>query len=317
MNAASIRSVSNRDSPSPSPLRLEVEEIIARHCRRGGGFDTPVPGLQVGRIIQPVPPSIHMAEACVCLLIRGSRSITVGDAVFTQDEQTYLLSTVGLPSIVAIADASPATPYTALRIDLDFDLARQVMADIDVHALDPASSTPTLSLGRIEPELFETVARLVRLIEKPKDVAFMSGLLHREIIYHLLVGSAGGKFRQMVQLGTQGNRAAKAVTWLRCHFRDQLKIEQLADVAGMAESTLHRHFHALTGMSPVQYQKRLRLHEARRLMFEHGLDVGSAALTVGYESASQFIREYRRLFGEPPLRDVKALRARGLSLSVL
>lgn len=121
----------------------------------------------------------------------------------------------------------------------------------------------------------------------------------------------------MVRLGAQGNRAAKAVTWLRSHFREPLKIEQLADVAGMAQSTLHRHFHKLTGMSPIQYQKRLRLHEARRLMLEGGLDVGSAALSVGYESPTQFIREYRRLFGEPPLRDVKALRARGIAETIL
>ncbi len=121
----------------------------------------------------------------------------------------------------------------------------------------------------------------------------------------------------MVRLGTQSNRAAKVVTWLRSHFREPLKIEQLANVAGMAESTLHRHFHELTGMSPIQYQKSLRLHEARRLMLEGGLDVGSAALSVGYESPTQFIREYRRLFGEPPLRNAKALRARGIAQRIL
>lgn len=317
MHAAVIQSIANLKSlPLTSPRR-EVEEIITRHCSRGGGCETPVPGLQVGRLTQPVPPTMLMAEACVCLLIRGTRTITVGDAVFTQDEETYLLSTVGVPSIVSIADASPTTPYIALRIDLDFDLARQVLAEIDVGALHSASPKTPLSLGQIDPGLFDTVVRLVRLIEELKDVAFISRLLHREILYRLLVGPVGGKFRQMVRLGTKGNRAIKAVTWLQSHFRDALKIKQLADLALMAESTLHRHFHALTGMSPIQYQKHLRLHEARRLMLRSDLDVGSTALAVGYESPTQFIREYRRLFGAPPLRDVKAVRARGLSQTVL
>lgn len=251
------------------------------------------------------------------MVIRGSRSITVGDAVFTQDEQTYLLSTVGLPSIVAIADASPAKPYVAVRIDLDLDLARQVMAEIDVQAPDASLPESPVSLGRIEPELLDAVVRLVRLLETPRDVAFMSSLLHREILYRLLSGPAGRKLRQIVQLGTHGNRTAKVVTWMRSHFREPLRIEHLADVAGMAESTLHRHFRELIGMSPIQYQKSLRLHEARHLMLERGLDVGSASLSVGYESPTQFIREYRRLFGKPPGRDVKALRANGRIQQVL
>jgi AraC-like DNA-binding protein len=311
MNTASSPLVSCDNHALLSRQRAEMEEIIALHCRRSGGFDTPVPGLRVGRIIQPIPPSMHTADACVCVLIRGARSITVGDAVFTQDEDSYLLSTVALPSIIAIPDASPSTPYTALRIDIDFDLARQVMAEIQGQTLAPALPESPLSLGRIGHELFDAVVRLVRLIDAPNDIAFMSRLLHREVLYRLLSGPAGGRLRQMVQLGTQGSRAAKAVTWLRAHFHQPLKIAQLAAVAGMAESTLHRYFHALTGMSPIQYQKRLRLNQARNLMLGGGLDVGSVAFAVGYESATQFIREYRRLFGEPPLRDVKSLRAQG------
>jgi transcriptional regulator GlxA family with amidase domain len=202
-------------------------------------------------------------------------------------------------------------PYIGLRIDLDLDLARQVMADIDVQAPDVVLPESPLALGRIEPALFDAVARLVRLIEAPQDVGFMSGLIHREILYRLLQSPAGRKLRLIVQLGAQGNRVAKAVSWLQSHFRERLRVGQLADIAGMAQSTLYRHFQELTGMSPIQYQKRLRLHKARHLMLEGRLDVGSAALSVGYESPTQFVREYRRLFGESPLRDVKALRADG------
>lgn len=311
MNTLSVQPAGPVGLAGLKPLFVEVEEIIARHHERGDGFRTPVPGLQVGRILQPVPPSVHMAEACVCVVIRGSRSFTVGDDKVTQNEQAYLLSTVGLPSIVAIPDACPTSPYTALRIDLDLDLAREVMAAIDEKAADLALPVSPLVLGRMEPEFMDAVLRLVRLIETPRDIPFLSGLLHREILYRLLLGPAGGRFRQLLRLGAKGTRAAAAVAWLRDHFREPLKVGRLADVAGMAVSTLHRHFHALVGMSPIQYQKRLRLHEARRLLLEGGLDVGSTALNVGYESSTQFIREYRRLFGEPPLRDVKALRAQG------
>ncbi len=310
MHVTSVRPIDSSDSPSQSVLRQEVVQIIARHVGQTGGFETPVPGLRVGLADQPIPPWSHTAEACFCVLVQGWRTITLGDAVFIQGEQTYLLSTVAVPSIIAIPEASPAAPHVALRIDLDFALARQIITDFAIPAPGSALPESHLFLSQMEPALFDAVARLVRLIEAPGDVAFMSGLLHKEILYRLLSGPAGWKIQHMVRLGSQGNRATKAVMWVRRHFREPLKIRQLADVAGMAESTLHRHFHDLTGLSPIQYQKRLRLHEARSLMLE-GLDVGSAALAVGYESATQFIREYRRLFGGPPLRDIKALRVRG------
>jgi AraC-like DNA-binding protein len=237
--------------------------------------------------------------------------------VYAQNENEYLLSTLGLPTIVAIPDASPVNPYTALRIEIDLDIARQVMADIDVEGIPPNQAETCLSFGRLDPPFMDAVARLVRLIEAPNDVAFMSGLLHREILYRLLSGPGGQKLRQIIRRDSQGHRVAKATTWLRSHFRDSLKIEQLATVAGMGVSTLHRHFRELTGMSPLQYQKQLRLHEARRQMLNDNVDVGTAALSVGYESSTQFIREYRRLFGQPPLRHVNALRARGGDRNIL
>jgi AraC-like DNA-binding protein len=251
----------------------------------------------------------------VCLCVRGKRQLAFGDTAVSHAEGQYLLSTVGLPAIVSIEDASPSNPYTALRIDIDLDIARQVMADIDFSDVRPVAES-CIAFGTIDRPLMDAVARLVRLIETPDDIAFMSGLVHREILYRLLLGPAAHKLRHVVRLGSQGHRVARAASWLRTNFRERLKIETLAEVAGMGVSTLHRHFHDLTGMSPIQYQKHLRLHEARRVMLE-GVDVGSAAFGVGYESSTQFIREYRRLFGAPPLREISALRARGGGRAVI
>jgi AraC-like DNA-binding protein len=284
---------------------------------RSDGYGTDVPGLHVARITCPIPPTAHLADASVCVCIRSSRQLKVGGSVYTQAEDQYLLNALSVPTIIAIEEASVDNPYIALRVDLDLDLARQVMAEIDVGGGDIAPTNPRPSFGAVDHDFLDAVARLVRLIEAPQDKHFLSGLIHREILYRLLSGPNGLKLRQIVRLGSQGNRVAKAVTWLRTHFQERLKIEQLAAVAGMGVSTLHRHFHELTGMSPIQYQKQLRLHDARRQMLENDLDVGSAALAVGYESSTQFIREYRRLFGEPPLRDVKTLRLQGRSRDVL
>lgn len=293
------------------PLRDEVEAIIARHAARGIGRQTPVPGLRVVRVTAPVPPSAHLSRPSLCLCVRGARRFSFGDTVFRHEEDRYLLSTVERPMIVAIDDASPERPYSALTIDLDLDLARQVMAEIDFAGSVNTSEDIGPAFGAIDADLFDSVVRLVRLIERPDDVAFLAPLVQREILYRLLSGPNGRRLAQIVRLGAQGQRITRAIAWLRTHYAEKVRIEDLADLAGMGLSTFHRHFQHLTGMSPLQYQKQLRLHEARRLMLQDDADIGTAALQVGYESATQFIREYRRLFGAPPLRHIKAVRSSG------
>jgi AraC-like DNA-binding protein len=191
---------------------------------------------------------------------------------------------------------------------LDLDAARQMIAEIDLHGIDTVRAQPAIATGPVTPALLDAVARLVALLDKPQDIAILNGLIHREILYRVLTGSAGDRLRQIVRIGSKTNRIARAVTWLRVNFARRLRIKELAEEAGMGISTLHHHFRELTTMSPLQYQKHLRLHEARRLMLSDEIDAGSAALRVGYESATQFNREYRRLFGVPPIRDVKTLR---------
>ncbi|HWJ74802.1 MAG TPA: AraC family transcriptional regulator [Kaistia sp.] len=304
----------DRDEPQRglvALLRTEIENTIERYMRANSDYRTNVPGLHVARIVAPVPPTTHMAEASICICISGARQMTFGGGNYDQIESQYLLSTIGLPSIVAIPDASPQNPYTAVRIELDLELARQIMAEVDVDTGDRQPSQSGISIAPVDHTLLDPVARLVRLIEAPRDVAFLSDLLQREILYRVLTGPRGTNLRQIVRLGSQGHRIAKAASWIRDHFREQFHVEQLATMIGMGVSTLHRHFQDLTGMSPLQYQKHLRLHEARRLMLIEETDVTTTALKVGYESPTQFGREYRRLFGQPPLKNIKSIRSEG------
>lgn len=292
--------------------RQEIEEIIARYAMRGGPEKTPVSGLYVGRLTAPMPPTSLVYEPSLCMCIRGSKHMIVGEQRFTQNEDSFLLVCVETPAIVAIADASPDKPYTALRIHLDLDIARQMMADLDADRnVTPPQAETGMAFGRITSDLFDAVLRLVKLNEREHEISIMGELIHRELLFRLLTGSSGNRLRQIVRLGSPSQRIARAIGWLRSNYSERLSIKQLAELVGMATSTLHRHFQEVTTMSPLQYQKHLRLHEARRLMIVEGIEASAAALHVGYESATQFNREYRRLFGAPPLRDVKALRRSG------
>jgi AraC-like DNA-binding protein len=312
-------SMTTRDSSFDSSERQrdEIEAVIARFASTHSGYCTPVPGLRVARITSPVPPTAHFDAAYLCVCIRGRRRVSAGDTVILHDESHCILTAIEVPTIIAIPDASHARPYTALRIDIDLNLARQIMAEIDIEGPSSASADASISVMKLDTELLDGVTRLVKLLDRPTDIPFMSALIHKEILYRLLSGSGGARLRKMIRTGTQSHRVTRAIDWLRLHFREPLRIGQLAEKAGMGVSTLHRHFTELTGMSPIQYQKQMRLHEARRLMLENELDVGVSALKVGYESSTQFIREYRRLFGESPMRDIKALREAGGSRATI
>jgi AraC-like DNA-binding protein len=248
--------------------------------------------------------------------IRGRRKVSVGETLVFQDENQFFLTAIDRPTLYAIPHASSQKPYTGLRIDLDLGIARQIMAHIDINECNVVPVQSEL-IAAVTPELLDCILRLTRLIERPSEIAVLADLIQREILYRLLSGPAGNSLRQIARLGSQGQRVSKVAAWLQEHFRRPLRIDQLAKMAGMGVSTLHRHFHELTDMSPIQYQKRLRLHEARRLMLEESYEVGTAALNVGYESSTQFIREYRRLFGEAPLRNIKALRTTRLTSAAI
>jgi AraC-like DNA-binding protein len=187
---------------------------------------------------------------------------------------------------------------------LDLQMARQVMADVDSQSPATPAKGAAMATGPATVELFDAVARLIRLLDKPQDLIHVGPLIQREILYRILTSSAGRRFRETIMTGTQSQRTARAIAWLRENYTQPLRIDELAALANMGVSTLHHHFRAMTAMSPLQYQKHLRLHEARRILLGEEVDAATAALRVGYESATQFNREYKRIFGAPPMRDI-------------
>ena len=207
-----------------------------------------------------------------------------------------------------VITASEDAPYLAFFLKLDISTVRDVVNTEEVHVTETSSGARGMAIGETTVELVNACSRLMDLLDALQDIPFFGKLIQREIIYRLLQGTQGQRLRAMATLGDQSHRTAKAVAWLRANYQKPLRVEQLATVAGMSRSTLHHHFRALTAMSPLQFQKQLRLRAARQHMLTNDLDAASAAFEVGYESASQFNREYKRFFGQPPIRDIKALR---------
>ncbi len=298
-------------------LRAETIQNIKRYASGKEGFGTDVPGLSVAYMTSPVNGVMHLTESYFCICLSGARSLTIGSKNYRQQKYDYLLSAIDVPVIVSIDEATPQVPYSAVALELDFELGRRVAVDAEAPATPLDRRDDNWSVGDLDMEFLDCIARFVRLLDRPRDTKFMSEMLHREMWYLLLTSPSGNHLREVMRLDSQSHRVNKAIAWLRQHYRERLRVEDLAQIAGMGVSTLHRHFHQFTNMSPIQYQKQLRLHEARRLILEDDCEVGLAAMHVGYESSTQFIREYRRQFGAPPLRNVKDIRAIGRNYQLI
>jgi AraC-like DNA-binding protein len=222
-----------------------------------------------------------------------------------------ILSAALLPIMSWVAKATEEVPCLVLSLRLDMSLVRELLGREEIHVADAPSDSPAMSIGETTPEFLNACCRLLDLLDSPQDIPFLSGLIQREIIYRILRGPEGARLRAVATLGDQSHRTAKAVAWITANYAKPLHVEELAQIASMGVSTLHHHFRTLTAMSPLQYQKQLRLQSARSLMANNGLDAASAAFEVGYESATQFNREYSRFFGQPPMRDIRALLSPG------
>jgi len=220
-------------------------------------------------------------------------------------------TSLDLPVVSQITEASEETPCLAMSLKLEMPVIRELLSREEIQVAEAPSESPAMATGEVTVEFLSACCRLMDLLDTPRDIPFLSGLIQREIVYRILRGPEGARLRAIATLGDQSHRTAKAIAWIRANYAKPLRVEDLAQVAGMGLSTLHNHFRALTAMSPLQYQKQLRLQAARGRMLINGLDAASAAFEVGYESASQFNREYSRLFGQPPMRDIRTLRAPG------
>ena len=286
----------------------ELVERIAQAVPTDGSAQ-PLPGLHLHRVSAPRGPLHGILNPAFCVVAQGSKEVYLGDTRYQYDPDHYLLVTVGLPITSQVIEASHERPYLSLRLDLDLSLLGSVVVEADQAAPQSCGDMRAMAVSPLDGSLLDAVVRLVRLADSPAEARFLAPLITREILYRLLLGEQGDLLRRIAIEGGHTNLVVKAIEKLRDEYDRPLRIEDLARASGMSVSGFHHHFKAVTGMSPLQYQKRHRLQEARRLMLGEHLDAATTAFRVGYEDAAHFNREYKRLFGAPPMRDVERLRA--------
>jgi AraC-like DNA-binding protein len=268
-----------------------------------------LPGLTMFRSAQCTQPTCAVYEPSLCLVVQGRKRVAMGNQTLVYGSRDFLVTSLNLPTLVQIEQASPDKPYLALALSLDLREINRLLLEGQLPQAPAGAGGHAMAVGRLRWPLLRAVQRLVELLDEPQSIPVVAPLVQREILYWLLASDLGPRLQQTLSVGTQGHQISRAVDWLRVHFAEPLRIDDLAAEVRMSASTFHRHFKALTAMSPLQYQKRLRLAEARRLMFADHLDASTAAFRVGYESVSQFSREYSREFGAPPMRDIAGLRS--------
>jgi AraC-like DNA-binding protein len=284
--------------------KVETEKLASIvECQTGTDnvFDTAIPAIKLSRFSAPSELSALVYEPCLCIVAQGAKEVLLAGDSYRLDPAQSLLVSVDLPVEARVVEA------TADRISLDPAVVGELLADgTTIQPLGPPARA--IAVTPVDPPLIEAVTRLVTLLGAPQDILALSPLGLREVTYRLLTGPQGARLRQIASAGVPAHRIARAIRWLKDNFAEPLRIEALSKHVGMSPSAFHLHFKGVTGLSPLQYQKRLRLQEARRLMLGDGLDAAVAAFQVGYESPSQFGREYRRMFGESPRRDVEAVK---------
>lgn len=296
-----------REAQAAQAYSEELVERIGRALPQDGMAE-PLPGVHFFRASAPTELTPGVSVPAFCVIAQGAKEVFVGDRRYRYDPAHYLLATVELPTSSQIVAASPQRPYLSFRLDLDLALLGAVM--VEAGAAAPRSRGPAraLDVSPLDATLLDAVVRLVRLLETPHEARFLAPLITREILFRLLLGEQGDLLRHIGTQGGQTYRIAQAIARLRAEFDQPLRIDELAGEAGMSASGFYHHFKSITGLSPLQFQKRQRLQEARRLLLGEHLDATTTAHRVGYDDVSHFNREYKRLFGAPPLRDVEQLR---------
>jgi AraC-like DNA-binding protein len=293
----------------PSERFQEIAAIIGRHATADSEYATAIGSLFFNRRSSPTLP-LHVSQwPCFALVAQGAKSIMLGADTFNYGVGQFLLVSLDLPVVSRVTEASPELPHLGLGMAIDGAKLAELMSRIDVPAAAAAAGKRLgVAVNTASPDLLEATLRLLRLLDRPVDIPALAPLIEQEILYHLLTGPCGAQLIQIAMADSPGNKIALSISWLKSNYGEQLRMAELAQRVGMSVSSLHHHFKAVTAMTPVQYQKQLRLHEARRLMLVEKLDVGTAGYRVGYQSPSQFSREYGRLYGMPPQRDVERFR---------
>ncbi len=287
--------------------RDELVELIARAIREDGTIE-PLKGLHLNRASSPKEPLHSVYDPVFCVIAQGSKELFLSNERYVYDSSHYLLVTAELPLVGHVLDASRERPYLSLRLELDPTLVSSVMVEAGEVAPQNHADVRAINVSSLDAGLLDAVVRLVRLLNAPAEAPFLAPLITREIVYRLWKGEQGDRLRYITVLNGYTPHIAKAIERIHKDYDQPLRIDRIARDLGMSVSGFHHHFKSVTALSPLQFQKRLRLQEARRLMLGEGLDAASAAYRVGYHDASYFNREYKSLFGLPPMRDLERLR---------
>ncbi len=286
---------------------LELKNLIAQLTSKGELHTTLIPELSLFRRDEPTQMVASLYEPSICLVIQGAKRVFLGDETYEYNTSRYLITSVNLPATVQVIEASPEKPYLGLKLNLNRHEISKMMVNCNLPSPKEQKSNRGMATGELTLPLLTSFQRLVDLLNHPDDIPILSPLIQKEIIYRLLTGEQGTRLRQIASAGSQSHHMATVIDWLNDNFKKQITIDELTDKACMSTSTFHHHFKSITAMSPLQYIKTLRLHEARRLMLMEDIDAAHASFHVGYDSPSQFSREYKRQFGESPQKDIKNL----------
>lgn len=288
--------------------REELAERIARALPEDGILDV-FPGFRLARSSKPTEPVHAVYQPAFCFVAQGRKQAMLGDEVFRYDPGTYLIYTLDLPLTFQVEEASKERPYLGFRLDLDSSTVASVMMESGVEPKKGDARMKAMDVGAMDANLLDAVVRLVRLIDAPIERNILAPLITREIVFRLLMGGQGARLSHLFTSGADAQRISRAIGHLRENFDRPLRMEDIARELGMSISGFHHQFKSVTAMSPLQFQKQIRLQEARRLMLGEDLDAASAGFRVGYEDPSYFSRDYKKLFGAPPQRDIAQLRS--------
>ena len=288
---------------------VKLARLISAYAPHDGSFDMRIPGLHASRYSRVNRECIHaLSVPSLCIAAQGVKTVIVGDEVFEYDPSRMIVFSVALPVAAQVTQASPSEPYLALRLDLDPHKIAELVLKVYPHGLPTVQERSAVYIAPMEESMVSAAARLIECLAQPGDAELLAPLVMDEILIRLLRSPIGVRVAQMGFAESSVQRVAKAISWLRANFSQPMKVEELAELVHMSVSSFHEHFKSVTSMSPLHYQKVLRLQEARRLMLSTVMDAGTASQRVGYLSASQFSREYSRFFGSAPTKDIARLR---------
>jgi AraC-like DNA-binding protein len=292
-----------------SNQRVELTKIIEHYTGRDGAHTTAIPSLFFARYSKITGPNYGVYKPSLCIIVQGAKEVLLSHERFRYSPAEYLVASVDLPVITQVTEASSDVPYLAIILQFNPSEILSVLRDSQIKADKKENPKRGMYVSKIEPSLLDAVTRLARLLDSPEDINILAPLIVKEIIYRVLQGEHGGMLKQIAIEGSSTHQISDVIEYIMNNYEKAFKIEELAEIANMSVSSLHRHFKEVTAMSPIQFQKQMRLQEARRMLLSESTDATEAAFRVGYESPSQFSREYSRMFGLPPKEDITRLKA--------